>query len=101
MNLSKKAIRWFRDAYNLLQKNHKTIKRMKTSKMIKTYKCLETKFNHNMLVTECWTEYNTIFLFDRNGWVKAGDEVKIEVNEKGFYERIWVNGELKTKTIKQ
>lgn len=29
MNLSRKAIRWFRDAYNLLEKNNKTVKRMK------------------------------------------------------------------------
>lgn len=70
--------------------------KMNTPSIIKTYKCVDTKFNHNMGVTECWCEYNTIFHFDRNGWIKAGDEVKIEVNEKNVYERIWVNGELKT-----
>lgn len=45
---------------------------------------------------ECWSKPDTIFYIDRNGWVKVGDEVKCERDDKGFYRRIWVNGVLKT-----
>lgn len=45
---------------------------------------------------ECWSKPNTIFFIDRNGWIKVGDEVKYERDNKGFYRRIWVNGVLKT-----
>lgn len=67
----------------------------KVKPIIKTYKCTKTTNNPHMGV-ECWTENSTIFLFDRNGWVNPGDEVKIEVDQKNNYRRIWVNDELKT-----
>jgi hypothetical protein len=44
----------------------------------------------------CCNEEDTVFIFDKKNWVKVGDEVKCERNENGFYERIWVNGVLKT-----
>ena len=39
---------------------------------------------------------NSVFLVHRENLIKVGDEVKLEIDEKGFYRRIWVNGELKT-----
>ena len=44
----------------------------------------------------CYSGPNRIFFFDKNNWVKIGDQVKIERDEYGFYHRIWVNGILKT-----
>jgi|GEM_PF-4130583 len=62
---------------------------------VETYKCVKTSYNSNM-GTECWSNETTIFYSDRNGWVKVGDEVKLERDDKGFYRSVWVNGVLKT-----
>jgi hypothetical protein len=62
---------------------------------IETYTCIKQTDNRSMGV-ECYSKPNTVFYFDRNGWVKVGDEVKLERDYQGFYRRVWVNGELKT-----
>lgn len=67
----------------------------KAKPIIKTYKCAKTTNNPNMGV-ECWSDDNVIFLFTKFGWANQGDEVKIEVDSKNNYRRIWVNDELKT-----
>ena len=62
--------------------------------VIETNVCVKQKYNSHM-GTECYSDSNTIFYFDRNGWVKVGDTIKCERDEKGFYKRIWVNDVVK------
>lgn len=63
--------------------------------IIETYTCIKQTYNSYMGM-ECWSKPNEVFYIDKNGWVKVGDEVKCERDDKGFYRRIWVNGVLKT-----
>lgn len=62
---------------------------------IEVNKCIKQTHNANM-GTECWSDDTTVFYIDRNNWVKVGDEVKCERDEKGFYRKVWVNGKRKT-----
>jgi len=62
---------------------------------IVTYTCVEQTPQISKNGTDCYCNENTIFLMDRYKLVKVGDIVKIEINENGFYKRIWVNDILK------
>lgn len=63
--------------------------------MIEYNKCEKQEYNSHM-GTMCYNSKGVIFFFDTAEWVKVGDEVKCERDDKGFYRRIWVNGVLKT-----
>lgn len=56
--------------------------------------CVRQTYNSRM-GNECWKDETTVSYFDKNGWVKVGDIVECERDEKGFYIKIWVNGILK------
>lgn len=53
---------------------------------------VKTSYNHNMGM-EFWSSETCIFLCG-NYDIKKGDVVKCERDDKGFYKRIWRNGEL-------
>jgi hypothetical protein len=38
-----------------------------------------------------------LLYIDKNDWIKVGDVVRIERNEHGSYDKMWINGVLNTK----
>lgn len=62
---------------------------------LETRTCVKQEVNSRM-GTLCYDDRPCVFYIDKNNWVKVNDVVVLERDEKGFYRKVWVNGELKT-----
>lgn len=63
------------------------------------FTCTKKEYNSNMGSFDIYSDNNTISFFDKYNWIYVGDFVTIEKNEKGFAEKVWVNGILKTQNF--
>lgn len=59
------------------------------------YTVIELRPNSNMGGNECMVKMGNltgILYIDKNNWIKVGDVVRIQRNDEGSYEKMWING---------